>query len=263
MRFALTVAGLAVVAALHALACGAPSACFDDGVKLFVAEDYKESGKAFEQAVEGDPRNADYRIWQGRALGRRAERASGFAKLGALGLAKRVRESFEKAVELEPNNLDALESLLDFYVDAPGIVGGGVDKAEPIADRIAKISPARGRRAWASIHRARGEFDKAEAALREAVKLEPGEIEHLLSLASFLARRERYEESDRLFKQAFEREPDSPLVWYSRAKELVRAEREPAEAKRLLERYLATPLIRPDAEPYSEARKLLEEIAPI
>lgn len=260
MRRAPKILLLALVAALPALACGTPESCFDAGVKLFVNEDYKGAGQAFERAVELEPQNAEYLIWQGRAWGRRAERASGFAKLGAFSLARRVRESFEKAVEIDRDNLAGLESLLDFYVSAPGIVGGGVDKAEPIADRIAKISPARGQRAWASICRARKEFDQAEAALREAVKLEPDNVEHLLSLASFLARRERFDESDRLYDGAFEREPDSPLVWYSRAKEQVLAERQTAEARRLLERYLATPLVRPDAEPYSEARKLLKRI---
>lgn len=260
MRRATTALILALAVGWPAAACDAPKSCFDEGVRLFVEEDYKASGQAFEQAVAAEPRNADYLVWQGRAWGRRAERATGFAKLGALSLAKRVRESFERAIEIDRKNLPGLESLLAFYINAPGIVGGGVDKAEPIADRIAEISPAQGRRAWASIHQARDEFDRAETALREAAELEPDNVEHTLSLASFLARRARFAESDQLYAEALQREPNSPLVWYSRAKELVRAEREPDEARRLLEKYLATPLVRPDAEPYSEARKLLEKI---
>ena len=240
--------------------CRSAPQCFDDGLALFVEEEYKDSGRAFEMAVEAEPDNPDYLVWQGRAWGRRAERATGFAKIGALSLAKRVRESFEKAIEIDPDHMAGLESLLAFYVNAPGIVGGGVDKAEPLADRMAAISPAEGRRAWASIYQAREEFAEAEAALREAVELEPDNVEHVLSLASFLARRGRFDESDKLYREAFEQEPESPLVWYSRAKELVRADRETDEARRLLERYLATPLVRPDAEPYSEARKLLKEI---
>ena len=92
MRLGLTVVVFALNAAMAAPACGTPEACFDAGVKLFVNEDYKEAGQAFERAVELEPQNAEYLIWQGRAWGRRAERASGFAKLGAFSLARRVRE---------------------------------------------------------------------------------------------------------------------------------------------------------------------------
>ena len=90
--------------------------------------------------------------------------------------------------------------------------------------------------------------------------LEPDELEHRLSLVSFPSRQSRYEESDALFAAALAEAPGSPAVWYSRAKALVRAKRHPAEARRLLERYLATPLAAPDAEPYSNARGLLGEL---
>ena len=230
------------------------------GIEAFVAEDYKESIQAFEKALEARPDDADLLVWAGRAYGRRAERMSGLAKLGALSLAGKVRKSFERAVELEPDHVTALESLLSFYVEAPGMVGGGVDKAEPLAARIAKLSAARGRRAWAEIHRAREEWELAEKALREAVEIEPGEIGHRLSLASFLARRERFDESDRLFEKALADTPEAPQVWFAYGKELVRAERKPDQARRLLERYLKTPLYAPDAEPYSEARDLLKQL---
>ena len=170
---------------------------------------------------------------------------------------EKVRSCFERAVEAEPSNLAALESLLSFYLDAPSIVGGGVDKADPIAEGISRIRPASGLQAKAAIHRKREEFEQAEALLRKAIELEPDEVGHLLSLASFLSRRERYDESDGLFAKAFQRQPDSPRVWYSRASELVRSGRNAAEARSLLERYLATGLYAPDAEPHSDARKLL------
>jgi len=255
MRTLLT--GLLLAAAVAPLpAAGSVQA----GIDAFLAEDYKEAIKAFERALEADPNAPETLVWAGRAYGRRAERMSGLAKLGAFSVASKVRKSFERAVELDPDHLEALESLLSFYVEAPGIVGGGVDKAEPLAKRIAGISPARGRRASAQIHRAREEWEQAEEALRGAIRLEPDEIGHRLSLASFLARRGRFEESDRLFAEALAEAPDSPRVWYARAKALVRAERKPDEARRLLQRYLNTPLYAPDAEPYSDARDLLDEL---
>ena len=237
--------------------CTTSISCRDAGIQLFIAEDYKAAAREFERAVELAPEQAEAFVWLGRAYGRRAEHATGFAKLGAFSLARKVRSCFERAVEAQPSNLAALESLLSFYLDAPSIVGGGVDKADPIAEGISRIRPASGLQAKAAIHRKREEFEQAEALLRKAIELEPDEVGHLLSLASFLSRRERYDESDGLFAKAFQRQPDSPRVWYSRASELVRSGRNAAEARSLLERYLATGLYAPDAEPHSDARKLL------
>ena len=240
--------------------CSTPADCREAGLELFISEDYKAAADEFERAVELGPTEAENLVWLGRAYGRRAERLTGLGKLGAFSLARKVRSCFERAVEVGPDNLSALESLFSFYLDAPGIVGGGVGKADPIAERISRISPAQGLQARAAIHRERGELDQAEALLRRAVDLEPDKLGHLLSLASFLSRRERFGESDTLFAEAFEQAPDSPRVWYSRASELIRAERHPEEARRLLERYLSTGLYAPDAEPYSDARRLLERL---
>jgi len=242
------------------LALAAANPALERGVDLFAREDYKAAQKAFEDAVEAAPKDADARLWLGRALGRRAERATGFKALGALSLASNCRQSFEEAVERDPRHLSALQSLFDFYLNAPGIVGGGDDKAEALIPKIEAVNPASAQRARASLLQEREQYDEAEAALHKAIELEPDEVGHRLSLASFFARRGRYAESDELFAKALAEHPGSPEVWYARAKALVRAERNPAEAERLLERYLKTPLHAPDAEPYSNARKLLEEL---
>ena len=238
----------------------AAGSALDRGIALFVQEDYKAAQKAFEEALAADSGNPDHLLWLGRTYGRRAERATGFRALGAFSLARKCRESFEQAIAIDPKHLAALQSLFDYYLNAPGIVGGGDDKAEALIPKMQAANPAAAQRARASLHEKREEHADAEAALRKAIELEPAEIGHRLSLASFLARRGRHADSDKLFAEALAEKPDSPEVWYSRAKALIRSERHPDEAKDLLERYLKTPLHAPDAEPYSNARKLLEEL---
>jgi len=235
------------------------AARFEEGKKAYGQEDYKRAAKAFEQAVELAPNVPRYHVWLGRAYGRQAENTSKWRFLAALSLARKTLEHFERAVELDDTNKQALLSVLDFYREAPGMVGGGIEKAEDVARRIEKLYPADGARAWASIHEKRDEFDRAEAKLREAVKIEPGEVDHLLSLASFLSRRGRYEESDKLYRQARQMEPESPDVWFSRGKSLVRAGRGRDEARELLSRYSEADLP-PDAAPRSEAKELLKQL---
>ncbi len=235
------------------------AARFEEGKKAYGQEEYKDAVDAFEQAVELDPNVPQYHIWLGRAYGRRAENMSKWRFLSALSLARKTLEHFEKAVELDETNKEALLSVLDFYREAPGMVGGGMEKAEEVARRIEKLYPADGARAWASIYDKREEFEQAEAKLREAVQIEPNEVDHLLSLASFLSRRGRYEESDKLFAQARQMAPDSPDLWFSRGKSLVRAGRGRDEARELLSRYAKADLP-PDAAPRSEAKELLKQL---
>jgi tetratricopeptide (TPR) repeat protein len=235
------------------------AALLELGKNFYAREDYTRAVDAFEKAVQLAPDVSQNQVWLGRAYGRRAENTSKWKFFSALSLAGKARESFERAVELDGKNKDALLSLFDFYLEAPGMVGGGVEKAEQQAARIEKLFPADGARCWAAIDEKREEFAGAEQKLRLARELEPGEISHLLSLASFLSRRGCYEESDQLYQQALQLAPQSPDVWFSRGKALVRSGRNSAEARELLGRYVKADLAA-DAAPRSEATELLKQL---
>ena len=243
-------------------AADSAAGAYEKGIERYVAEDYKSAQKAFEQAVRAEPGNADYHVWLGRAYGRRAETNSGLKILSSYGLARKARASFQRAVDLDGENGGALESLFRYYLEAPPIVGGSVPQALAVARRIEAVDRAAGARARAAYHEAKKDFSAAEAALEKARALQPDDSGHLLGHASFLARRGRFAEADELFDEAFRRDPDNPAVWLSRAKASIAAKRESAydEARALLRRYLAVPLTGPDAEPYSNVRKLLKGI---
>ena len=61
-------------------------------------------------------KNSLYELWLGRIYGEKASRV-GF--LSAAGLAKKVRTSFERAVQLDPKNWEARVDLAEFYLQAP------------------------------------------------------------------------------------------------------------------------------------------------
>jgi tetratricopeptide (TPR) repeat protein len=112
--------------------------------RAYYAEEHvDEAIHECEAAVSAEPGNARYQLWLGRAYGLKAGRASAFS---AFGLAKKFRSSLEKAVQLDPHSADALSDLGDFYMEAPGIVGGGLDKANGIAQRLLAIDAPRGHR---------------------------------------------------------------------------------------------------------------------
>src|SRR5687768_10265681 len=79
------------------------------GRNYYMMSDYKRAAESLEKAVAADPTNSRMALWLGRSLGRRAETSS---FLTAPGHASKARQWFEKSVELNPKNLEALSDLL-------------------------------------------------------------------------------------------------------------------------------------------------------
>ncbi|MGH8276796.1 MAG: tetratricopeptide repeat protein, partial [Steroidobacteraceae bacterium] len=89
-------------------------------------ERWDNSIAAAQKAVALNPQSSEYHLWLGRAYGNKAEHSSWFT---AIGLAKKTRIEFEKAVELDTTSVDARSDLAEYYMEAPGFLGGGKDKA--------------------------------------------------------------------------------------------------------------------------------------
>jgi Flp pilus assembly protein TadD len=217
---------------------------------------FKEASEVFEQAVKLEPQNAHYWNWLGKAYGRRAETSS---FLTAPRFASRCREAFEKAVELDPANAGALSDLFSYYLGAPGFLGGGLEKAAALAERIRPLDEAEYQWAQAELAKKRKDFASAERHLRRAAELAPRQIGRLLDLARFLARQGRRDESDALFAEARRKAPEDPEVLFQQARAYIEANRNLDEAGRLLEQYLAAELT-PDKPSRWEAERLLRRV---
>lgn len=116
-------------------------------------KEFKNAVDVLEKAASLAPKSSNVYLWLGRAWGRRAESN----KLMAFSWARKAKDAFERAVTLDNKNREALEDLFEYYVEAPSIVGGGLDKAEIVAKQIAAIDPAKGERAMARIAKERGQ----------------------------------------------------------------------------------------------------------
>ena len=226
------------------------------GRNYYMNGDFKKATEALEKAVEADPLNSDRVLWLARAYGRRAE-TSNF--LSAMGHASKARQYFERAVQLNPRNLDALTDLLEYYLEAPGMMGGGIEKARATVVQISQVDPIEGDWAQAKLDEKSKQFGKAEAQLRRAVELAPHQVGKVIDLAKFLSRQGRYQEADQSFARAEQIAPNSPRVMYARADSYIQARRNLDTARELLQRYLSSP-ITPDDPPKQDARKLLRQI---
>ena len=218
-----------------------------------------EFGKAvgaFEKAVAAKPANSGYRNWLGRAWGRRAETSN---PLLAPRYASRARHHLEEAVRLDPLNLEAASDLLTYYLEAPGFLGGGIDKATSLAERIKTADGAEYNLALARIAERRKQVDLAEKFFLKAIDLAPKQVGNIVELAKFLARQGKFQASDAAFTRAFGISPSGNQVRFAAAETYVQTGRNLEAARRLLAEYVNSTLT-PDDPPREEALKLLRQI---
>lgn len=225
------------------------------GRDYYMQADYKRATDVLDRAFAMEPANAEYALWLGRAWGRRAETSSPFT---APTYASRARQNFEKSVQLNPMNLEAQSDLFEYYLEAPGFLGGGLDKAQAAAQRMTQISPADGQWAEAKLAEKRKESRSAEAHLRRAVELAPQQVGKIIELARFLTKQGRFQEADQNFERAEMVAPNSPRVVFGRASTYVEAHHNLDVARDLLKKYMNMDL-QPDDAPKSEAAKLLRQ----
>lgn len=225
------------------------------GLCHFMQGDYKQAGDAFEKALVLAPRSSELHRLMGNVYGRRAETGSVFT---APGNAKKAHQYFEQAVELDPNNREAAANLFEYYLEAPGFLGGGLDKAQTMVAHLTRLDTPGGHHALAQLEGKRKNYAAAEEQLRRAIELAPHQAGRLVDLAKFLADRGRVKESDEKFAEAAHMAPNSPELLFARAETFIQQKRNLNDARELLERYLASPLT-PDDPPRADARTLLSK----
>lgn len=151
-----------------------------------------------EQLLDAEPDNADAHNLYGNVLSVRINEVSMFRKRG---MALRMRDAWEQAIELDPVHLDAHMSLLQFYLQAPAIAGGNPSKALALANQVSQLDESAGFRARASVLAADDRHEEVAAEYARAVEALPDNVDmhYRLGLAS-----QQIEDWDRAF-EAFNR----------------------------------------------------------
>jgi tetratricopeptide (TPR) repeat protein len=204
----------------------------------FALEEWAEAASECEQAVRLDAQVSNYHLWLGRSLGERADHAS---FLSAYSLAKRARVEFEKAVGLNPRNIEALADLGEFYAEAPAVVGGGADKAQAIAVQLDKVDAARAGVLRSRIAEQQKDYGTAERELKQAIASSPHPATLWASMAGFYKRRQQWPEMEsavRGIQSAAERDSHAGAALYDGASVLMESNRDLALAARIFEDYL-------------------------
>jgi predicted Zn-dependent protease len=232
------------------------SSLFLLGRDHYMLGEFKKASGFLQRATAVQPQSSQFWDWLGRAYGKQAEIAN---PLSAMSLASKARQAFERAVEANDKDTEALSDLFDYYLEAPGILGGGYAKAESVAEKMSKADPAEGFFEQAELAQKRRQFQTAESELRRSVALGPNETGHLVALAKLLAKEGHAAESDAMFRKAEDSDPNAAGVWFARADTLIKEKRNLPEAKALLQKYVAAPITSNDP-PRQEAFDLLKQV---
>ena len=190
-----------------------------------------------ELAAAADPNDSDTQMWLGRAYGLKASRANALA---AFSLAKKVRSAFERAVQLNPANVHAMSDLGEYYVAAPAIVGGGLDKAQRLAQQLQPYSAARYHRLLAEIANKKKDNATAEAEYRAATAA--GKTpEAFIDLGQFYQEKGQLDKALSAVQAGVEADRRNDSVLVDAASIVAATNRSPELAERLLREYLASP----------------------
>jgi tetratricopeptide (TPR) repeat protein len=180
----------------------------------------EEAVKQAQQCVTARADDARCQLVLGKALGSKAMNSG---MMSAMAYAGDIRNAFKKAVELDPRNLDARFSLLQYYIMAPGIVGGGTGKAENLAAQTAAVNPEAAKLMQARLDIAADNLARAEvaaAAIRAGNDDELAEQQQgtLNTIAFKHLSQKRLAEAERIFNDTAKRFPDNDDAVYGQAR---------------------------------------------
>ena len=213
MRHTLFVAAFALsLTALPGLISAAPLPPQVDQVREKLRHgNLDDAIEAADDATEQLSSDALAWMWAGRVYGRQAMEANLLTKAKWAG---RSRDAFEKAVELQPNLIEARFDLMQYYLLAPGFMGGGRDKAEQQAAAIAALDDAEGKVAAGHLAAQDKDEKNAESLYRQALAVNGASVRALFALNAFLQNRKRFDEVQALWTAALEKEKVRALAQY-------------------------------------------------
>jgi tetratricopeptide (TPR) repeat protein len=156
----------------------------------FEMEERDRAIASAEQAVAIDPKSSVYHEWLGRTYGVKAEHSGWFS---ALALAKKSRREFATAVDLDERNFGAMQALIEYDCSAPGIAGGGEDKAQVEIEKLALLDAAEGHYARGNCRRQKKDFAAADMEFTKALESNPKSADLVYDIGDYAMKRDQAE----------------------------------------------------------------------
>ncbi|MBI1784760.1 tetratricopeptide repeat protein [Candidatus Sumerlaeota bacterium] len=170
----------------------------------FIKGRFDGAVERFERAAALAPGRADIYDFLGRSLGKVGAASN---RIQGAVIAPKAKAAFEKAVALAPDNLQARQDLLHYYLEIQSNVGIGADRIQNQVDEIARRDAVEGRIAHGRVHEYHKEYDQAEKEYSEAVAARPGDIEARRRLGCLCNAIGKYPQAVASFEQLLKLDP--------------------------------------------------------
>lgn len=184
--------------------------------------DLETATEHIEEAVDRAPNNADYHYMLGGIYGQTAQSAGVFKQ--AL-LAPKIKKAFARAVELNPDHVEARIALAQYYLMAPGFMGGDDDEGFRQLDEAAKRNERRGRIVKASMLERKNRLAEAEGEWKTLTTAYTDDWISQKNYGYFLLRRKRVEEALKPMARYVALRPDTSDAYDSYGEVLLAAGR--------------------------------------
>ena len=206
------------------------------GEAALLRRDAEKAVELLEKAVAADANNAEYHYLLGTAYGEVGTTAGALKKMS---MAKKTMASMERAVELNPNHVDARLALAGYYAMAPGMMGGGDDKALAQAAEVKKRDGIEGHRAYARIYTLQKKTDLARKEYVEAVRENPKSARAHYLLGNFYLTEKNWDASLHELQMALQLDPAYMPTYLRLGQHAANSGKDYARGEEALRKYLA------------------------
>ena len=206
----------------------------------FELRQYDAAANSAEKALAISPDNSVYHEWLGRSLGEKASHASW---LSALSLAKKAQQEFETSIKLDTRNFSAYQALIEYDCAAPGIAGGGEEKALPKIAELSAMDAGEGHYAAGNCRRQKKDYAAADAEFDKA--LATAKAPNLIyDIGDYATKRGQADRLLAVVEAGQKSAPRDVREKFYRAAALILKNEKAEEADRLLREYLKTAPVR-------------------
>jgi tetratricopeptide (TPR) repeat protein len=227
------------------------------GQSYYQLGDFPRAMASLERAVQLSPKDSEYRDWLAKSYGRKAEESM---FLGAMSWARKTHREFEVAVELNPENIEARRDLIRYEMNAPGVVGGGDEKAVKHIDALEKINPIQGQLARGEFFTTKKRLPEAEAVFGKVLESNGEGIGVYFEVCDYYIDRANAEKMAQSIDKAEHIDPEDRRLKFYKGVLLAIEKKDSNEAEALLKSYLATVPNNSDLPPHSVALEWLGKL---
>ncbi|MCL5671472.1 MAG: tetratricopeptide repeat protein, partial [Acidobacteria bacterium] len=215
---------------------------------------YDQAVNFAERAVQLSPDCSESHFWLARSYAMKAD------TLRSFWLARKARLEYQASVNLDPDNLLARRDLMEFYLEAPWILGGSKEKAWAQVEAIASRNPTEGHLARAIYWRDLNKPALAATEYQQVLDAKPHQAEAYFQVADFYEADRKHAKVEAAVRDVSLIVPGDPRLDYYRAVASVMKRQDLSKAEQDLKAYLAKAPPRDDFPPYAAAHDWLGRI---